>query len=168
MAQETATPILHPITLTFHLSCWQNRRARIYIDGMTLDQFSNTLDVAALSKHLVLSAKDIVPQQIGELNGRASSFFHHSTLNSRSNPLNEFFNSLLRRNSILEANQASLRGKRVTRGSGDVRFSLGASSMAPSSSLASFVICYCDPGFAPWLFQAADSSRLATSWHPTN
>ena len=79
MTTDIPRPELQPISLTFHLSCWQNRRARIYIDGVTLDQFSDSLDVASFSKHLILSSKDLLPLPLGELNGRSSLFFHHST-----------------------------------------------------------------------------------------
>lgn len=79
MTTELPRPELQPISLTFHLSCWQNRRARIYVDGVTLDQFSDTLDVASFAKHLVLSGKDLLPLPLGELNGRSSLFYHHST-----------------------------------------------------------------------------------------
>lgn len=65
--------------LTFHLSCWQNRRARIYLDGLTLDQFSEHLDVAVFAKHLVLSPGDIPPLPLPDLNGRPTFFFHHGT-----------------------------------------------------------------------------------------
>lgn len=79
MASELVTLPIQSITLNFHLSCWQNRRARIYLDGVSLDQFHETLDVAAFAKHLVLSGKNLLPLPLGDVNGRASLFFHHGT-----------------------------------------------------------------------------------------
>jgi hypothetical protein len=70
---------IQPISLTFHLSCWQNRRARIYLDGVTLDQFPETLDVAAFAKHLVLATPDLPPLPLDDLKGRPTLFFHHGT-----------------------------------------------------------------------------------------
>jgi hypothetical protein len=59
------------------LSCWQNRRARIYLDGITLDQFPETLDVSAFAKHIVLSGKNLIPLPLDDVNARPSLFFHH-------------------------------------------------------------------------------------------
>lgn len=80
MALQMPHLSVRPISLTFHLSCWQNRRARIYVDGMTLDQFPETFDFGSFVKHLVLSGKDMMPLPLDEVGGRETLFFHHGTL----------------------------------------------------------------------------------------
>jgi hypothetical protein len=79
MSIELPRLSIQPISLTFHLSCWQNRRARIYLDGLTLDQFPETLDVGAFAKHLVLSGKNHMPLPLDDVNGRPTLFFNHGT-----------------------------------------------------------------------------------------
>ena len=79
MAAGIPCPPVQPISLNFHLSCLQNRRARIYLDGITLDQFPETLDVSAFAKHIVLSGKNLIPLPLDDVNARPSLFFHHGT-----------------------------------------------------------------------------------------